>query len=78
MGFRLGDIHPVDGSNPTASGVYLDGSAKLGSSPPPPPGVPEPASAGLVAAAVGVLAFVKDAALSKGRFSISGIAQEEI
>jgi hypothetical protein len=61
-GIQLGDIHPVDGSNSAALGVYLDGSAtpgKLAPPPPPPSGVPEPASAGLAAAAAGVLAFVK-------------------
>jgi len=61
-GIQLGDIHPIDGSNPSAFGVYLDGSASAGSQPPPPPppsGVPEPASAGLAAAAVGLLAFAK-------------------
>jgi hypothetical protein len=61
-GIQLGDIHPVDGSNPAALAVYLDGSATPGSLPPPPPppsGVPEPASAGLAAMAVGLLAFAK-------------------
>jgi hypothetical protein len=61
-GFSLEDIHPVDGSNAAALDVYLSGSATAGTQPPPPPppsGAPEPASAGLVAAAVGVLAFAK-------------------
>ncbi len=61
-GFSVEEIHPIDGSNTSALDVYLSGSAVLGNSgppPPPPSGAPEPASAGLAAAAVGVLAFAK-------------------
>lgn len=54
-GFSVEDIHPVDGSNPTAGDLFYSGSAAtftVGTS-----GVPEPASLGLFALAAGVLAF---------------------
>jgi hypothetical protein len=60
--FTEGDIHPIDGSNAAAVASYFSGSATPGSVPPPPPppsGAPEPASAGLAAVAVGLLAFAK-------------------
>lgn len=74
-GFSLEDVHPIDGSNATASDVYYSASVSTacvgpscGTSP-PPPGVPEPASWTLVAGAAGIAALGK---LGKSRKSSRG------
>lgn len=60
-GFSVEDVHPVDGSNPSLSAIYLSGSATevpLGTAPPPPPGTPEPATWSLASLATVFVAYV--------------------
>lgn len=68
-GFSVEDVHPVDGSNATASDIFLSGSAVEMAAgtppPPPPPGTPEPATCSLTVLAVTFLAFASRKRLMK-------------
>ncbi len=56
-GFSLEAVHPVDGSNPTSTGIFYSGSAiTQPAGGPPPPISPEPASWALLAGGIALLA----------------------